>query len=245
MALISADEARKRSLSTVEKMEAQRTASIAKTAQAAVDAAVQRGLFHAHVLLLADDKSLADPTHPRAEDYEALMAAHGYVVQTSLRVCASHAPWFDPKPLRGKDMEAALAAVNRCLTCTPGSDALPYRLVRWGFPREPPAPEKRPSEADGFDRLMAAVDPSIRANLESKKKRPAPDAAPPAEAVCVVCLDARPSVRLLPCRHIIYCAACSVKCEGKPCAVCNAAVSGQYVLLVVEPKSTISQMPLV
>ena len=49
---------------------------------------------------------------------------------------------------------------------------------------------------------------------------------------CVVCLDARAEVMLLPCKHTILCQACAglVREGGKPCPMCRAEVDGEVLV---------------
>ena len=55
----------------------------------------------------------------------------------------------------------------------------------------------------------------------------------PKRVECVVCMDARAEVMLLPCKHTILCQACAelVRTAGKPlCPMCRTAVEGQVLV---------------
>ena len=54
----------------------------------------------------------------------------------------------------------------------------------------------------------------------------------PKRVECVVCLDARAEVMLLPCKHTILCQACAelVRAGGKPCPMCRTEVDGEVLV---------------
>ena len=54
----------------------------------------------------------------------------------------------------------------------------------------------------------------------------------PKRVECVVCLDARAEVMLLPCKHTILCQACAelVRAGGKPCPMCRTEVEGEVLV---------------
>ena len=54
----------------------------------------------------------------------------------------------------------------------------------------------------------------------------------PKRVECVVCMDARAELMLLPCKHTILCQACAdlVRAGGKPCPMCRTEVEGEVLV---------------
>lgn len=70
----------------------------------------------------------------------------------------------------------------------------------------------------------ASLVPAGRQQLAGRRRRGA--AAAEEEGMCVVCLDAKRSVLLLPCRHLCCCGDCSqlLQARAAPCPMCRQDV---------------------
>ena len=112
-----------------------------------------------------------------------------------------------------------------------------------------PAPMNAPKDDNALSQATptapvvaeTASAPTSTAAASMRGPSPSGNLRRPKRVECVVCLDARAEVMLLPCKHTILCQACAelVREGGKTCPMCRTAVEGEVMVGEMKGKGAV------
>ena len=164
--------------------------------------------------------------------------------QPSVGSSATPAPAAVAAPAQAPDLpplqqQYQLSSRRECKVAGTSSPVPPAAAAAARFSAQPPhladqagaGSTSRPPNVPGSAAALAAAATMVAkgggSSMPSGKRKKAK------RVECVVCLDARAEVMLLPCKHMILCWGCSqlVQAAGKPCPICCSPVEQHVAAL--------------